>query len=76
MLHFNCVRPVLILFVMSGLGFVVILHKQDAPEVKNSKPKASELPKVSKHNWMKGPFEMTQSVAKTAGAQRQENEGP
>src|SRR5437867_9227687 len=32
MLHFIVMRPVLILFVMSGLGFIFILHKKDAPE--------------------------------------------
>jgi hypothetical protein len=76
MLHFIVMRPVLILFVMSGLGFIFILHKKDAPEATDSKIQASQLPKVGKHNWMKDSLDTSRSVAKTVKKQHQGNEGP
>jgi hypothetical protein len=74
MLHFVSMRPVSILFVMAGLGFLVILHKQDAPEGVNSKMKASERPKAAKSNWLKRSLDTSRTVANTVKKQRQENE--
>ena len=75
-LHFIGMRPVLILFVMSGLGFICILHKKDAPEATDSKTKTSAIPKVNKHDWTKRSLDTSRSVAKAARKQGQENEVP
>ena len=76
MLHFIGMRPIPALFLMAAIGFVFILHKKDVPEVTDSKMKTGELPKVSKHNWMKRSLDTSRSVAKTVSKQRKENEVP
>jgi hypothetical protein len=76
MLHFIGMRPILALFVMAAIGFAFILHKKDAPEATDSKMQTRELPKVSKHNWMKRSLDTSRSVAKTVSKQRKENEVP
>jgi len=76
MLHFIGMRPIVALFVMAGIGFVFILHKKDVPEATDSRTQTSQLPKVSKRNWMKRTLDTSHSVAKTASKQRKENEIP
>jgi hypothetical protein len=73
-LHLVSMRPVSILFLMAGLGFLVILHKQDAPEGANSKMKARERPKAAKNDWMKHSLDRSRTVANTVKKQRQEDE--
>jgi hypothetical protein len=74
MLHLVGMRPVSILFVMAGLGFLVVLHKQDAPEGTNLKMKASQRPKAAKSNWMKRSLDTSRTVANTVKEQRREDE--
>jgi hypothetical protein len=73
MLHLVGMRPVSILFVMAGLGFLVVLHKQDAPEGTILKMKASARPKPGKHDWMKPSLDTSRTVATTVKRQRQED---
>lgn len=73
-LHSVSMRPVSILFVMAGLGFLVILHKHDAPEGVNSKMKATERPKAAKNDWIKRSVDASRTVANAVKKQRQENE--
>jgi len=74
MLHLVTMRPVSILFVMAGLGFLVILHKHDAPEGANSKMKTSERSKAAKNDWVKRSLDTSRTVANTVKKQRQENQ--
>jgi hypothetical protein len=74
MLHLVSMRPVSILFVMAGLGFLVVLHKQDAPEGTNLKMKVSQRPKAAKSNWMKRSLDTSRTVANTVKEQRREDE--
>jgi hypothetical protein len=69
-------RPILALFLVAALGFLVIL-KKDAPEAVATKTQTNHLTKVGQHNsWKKHTFDSSHSIAKNATRQSQENEIP
>jgi hypothetical protein len=72
---FQVMRSILALFVVAALGFVIILHKKDAPEAAAWETQTNKLSKVSQHNWTKHALDTSRSVAKN-GAKRQENQVP
>jgi hypothetical protein len=68
-------RSILALFVVAALGFLIILHKKDAPQETVWETQTRELAKVS-HNWTKHPLDTSRSIAKNVPNQRQGNEVP
>jgi hypothetical protein len=69
-------RPILTLFAVVALGFVVILHKKDAPQAGAATSLPSQLPKVRQHNWTKHALDTSRSIAKNVKQERRENEVP
>jgi len=68
-------RSILALFAVAALGFLIILHKKDAPEATVWETQTRELAKVS-HNWTKHPLDTSRFVAKNVAKQREGNEVP